>query len=367
MDLSLTEEQSLLRDSARRFLADQAKAAGTRSLWPDFAELGWLALTLPDADGGMAPAPVETALIAEELGRHLVVEPWVASIVLATSLLVETGAPDLVAAHAPGIIAGTTRLALAHLEPPARACLSHVAVRANPGEAGWRLHGTKTAVIGAEAATHLLVTARTGGDVRDRQGIALFLLPRTLTGLDLDVRAAVDGSTTALLHLHELVVPGEYLVTEHAFAGLERAADRALTAWCAEAVGAMDALLAATIDYTRTRVQFGRALAANQAVRHRLADMAVALEEARSLTLKATLSDDAAEADRARTVAAARVKTGRSARYVAEQAVQLHGGMGVTEELPIGAYLRRVLALNAVFGSPEEHLRRHVLLRGKPA
>jgi alkylation response protein AidB-like acyl-CoA dehydrogenase len=156
-------------------------------------------------------------------------------------------------------------------------------------------------------------------------------------------------------------------VAEDAFPAIERAVGRGLTAWCAEAVGAMDALLEAAIDYTRTRVQFGRPLAANQAVRHRLADMAVALEEARSLALKATLSDDAATPDRARIVAAARVKVGRSARYVAEQAVQLHGGMGVTEELRIGAYLRRLLALNALFGSPEEHLRRHVRLRGRAA
>ena len=209
--------------------------------------------------------------------------------------------------------------------------------------------------------------ARTDGDVRDCEGIALFLLPRTLAGLALDAHAAIDGSTTLLLHLRDVEVGDDCLLAEHGFPAAERAVACGLTAWCAEAVGAMDALLAATIDYTRTRAQFGRPLAANQAVRHRLADMAVALEEARSLALKATLSGGAARPDRARTIAAARVKVGRSARYVAEQAVQLHGGMGVTEELRIGAYLRRLLVLNAMFGSPEDQLRRHVSLREKPA
>ena len=357
----------MLRDSARRFLTDQSRAAERPSLWPEFAKLGWLALTLPDMHGGLAPAPVEVALLAEELGRHLVIEPWVASIVLATTLLADAGAPDLLAGHAAGIIEGTTRVALAHLEPHARACLSHVTTRAARTDTGWMLDGAKTAVIGADAATHFLITARTGGQTRDHKGIALFIVCRTLTGLGLNVHAAVDGSTTALLSLSRLEVAGESLVAEHAFPAVQRAVERGLTAWCAEAVGAMDALLEATVDYTRTRVQFGRPLAANQAVRHRLADMAVALEEARSLALKATLSDGTADNDRARTVAAARVKVGRSARYVAEQAVQLHGGMGVTEELPIGAYLRRLVALNAVFGSPEEHLRRHVMLRCRPA
>ena len=353
MDFSLTSEQTLLRESASRFLSETDLHGP--ALWAAFAELGWLGLAIPETHGGLGLGPVEVAILAEELGRHRLAEPFVAETVLAAGLLADAGArQDLL----PGIADGSVRLALAHLEPGARACLAHVATTATRANDAWALNGEKTAALGADSASFFLVTARTSGSVRDLDGITLFLLPRTFDGLHLETHAAVDGSTIGVLRLADAVTPDA--LTLDAYPLLEAAIRRALAAWSAEAVGAMDALLRATIEYTSTRVQFGRPTAANQAVRHRLADMAVALEEARSLALRATLVLD----DRA--VTAARVKVGRAARFVAEQAVQLHGAMGVTEELSIGAYLRRLLALETLFGSPDEHLRRHAALRSAP-
>ena len=361
MDFSLTQEQSQLRDSARRFLADRTGGLrqGTDLLWSAFADLGWLGLSLPEECGGMGLTSVEVAILAEELGRHCIVEPWVATVVLASDLLATTRLSNSgVASLLTGVADGTMRPAFAHIEKGARGCLPHVGMRATRTETGWVIDGLKTAIIGGAAITHYLVSARLDGQIRESRGIALFLMPRAKPGLVSDVHQAVDGSEITSLTLTQVQLGHDALLQTDAAGVIEGAVDRALTAWCAESVGAMDALLQSTIEYTRVRVQFGRPLASNQVIRHRLADMAIALEEARSLALKATLTKD----DRTRAVAAAKVKVGRSARYVAEQAVQLHGAMGVTDELRIGAYLRRLLALNAIYGTPEEHLRHHSLL-----
>ena len=358
MPFALTDEQSLLKATADRFLGDRRGAA---SLWPEFAGLGWLALTLPEADGGIGPAPVEVAILAEALGRHRVTDPFVAEVVLAAGLFAEVCPPGESRALLASLGAGTARLAFAHEEHAARGALPHVAVSARLQDGAWTLDGRKVAVPGGDTATHFLITARTANAVDDPAGIALFLLPHDRPGVAVLTHPALDGTTTSTI---ELAGAAAELLAADAFPAIERAAERALAAWCAEAVGAMEALLAATVEYTKTRVQFGRPLAANQVVRHRVADMAVALEEARSLTLRATHAL-LAECDRRRlAVAAAKAGTGRASRYVAEQAVQLHGGMGVTEELEIGAFLRRLLALDLMLGSGETHLRRHAdLLR----
>ena len=361
MDFLLTEEQARLRDSARRFLADRAGGSrqGAGSLWSAFADLGWLGLSMPEACGGMGLTSVEVAILAEELGRHCIVEPWVATVVLASGLLATTSSSNFGSTSLlVGVADGTIRPALAHIEKEARGCLSHIGTRATRSESGWVLDGLKAAVIGGVATTHFLVSARIDGHIRESRGIALFLMPRATGGLVVDAHSCVDGSEITRLTLLRVEIAHDSLLSEDASEAIENAVEHALTAWCAESVGAMDSLLQSTIEYTRTRVQFGRPLASNQVVRHRLADMAIALEEARSLALKATLAED----DRARAVAAAKVKVGRSARYVAEQAVQLHGAMGVTDELRIGAYLRRLLALNTFYGTPEEHLRQHSLI-----
>ena len=356
---ALTAEQSMLKDVAARVLADTENASRGDALWPRFAELGWLALNLPETHGGIGPAPVETATIAEQLGRYRVTEPWVASVVLAASLLADTGPADTLDALLPGVADGTVRLAFAHAEAQARGTLAHIACTARPEARGWVLSGQKTAIAGGDVATHTLVTARVAGTVRDPTGIALFLLPTGREGLVVESGPGLDGAPAVSLALHAVPAAAGDLLAADAFPAIDVAVDRALAAWCAEAVGAAERLLEMTVEYTGTRVQFGRPLSANQVVRHRLADMAVALEEARALTVRATALMGRPTQQRRRAVAAAKVKTGRATRYVAEQAIQLHGGMGVTDELPVGAFLRRLLVLDLMFGSAEDHLRRH--------
>ncbi len=363
MDFSLTDEQAMLKESADRFLAREGDSAS----WAGFADLGWLGLTLPEAYGGMGPAPVEVSILAEALGRNLVRQPWVGSIVLAAGLLAKVAPPSVADTLLPSVADGSVRLAFAHMEAGSRACASHVAATARAEDGAWRLSGRKVAVVGGDVATHFLVTVRTGHAVRDEAGIALFLLPRTEPGLVVDSVPGLDGTATTALELDGVTINAAGLLAADSFPAIVLAIDHALLAWCAESVGAMDRLLASTVEYTGTRKQFGRALGANQAVRHRIATMAVAVEEVRSLTQRAALLLSAAPSARRRAVAAAKCKTGRAARSVAEQAVQLHGGMGVTEELPIGGFLRRILAIDVLFGSAEDQLRRHAAFGDEPA
>lgn len=368
MDFNLTTEQLLMKGSADRFLADvtaTSAAADRLPLWPRFSDLGWLALNVPESHGGMGASSIEVAILAEALGRHLIVEPWVAFAVLTARLLADAGTARQRDDYLPRIADGSIRIAFAHAEMGARGKLSHVATTARRTDDGWQIDGEKIAVMGGDMAGHFLVSARTGNDARNPSGIALFLVARGHDGLALDTQRSVDGSGLATVHFRNAVVGTSNLMSEEAFSVITRAVDGALAAWCSEVVGAMEWLLETTVEYTKTRHQFGRPLAANQAVRHRLADMAVALEEARSLALKAALLQDAEDDVRARAVAAAKVKIGRNARFVAEQAVQLHGAMGVTDELKVGSYLKRVMALDLAFGSSEQHLSGYGALSGR--
>lgn len=369
MDLSYSDEQRLLADSVRGVLRAHAAAPDNARLWTEMAGLGWFAMPLPEEHGGLGQGAVEVALLAEGFGRNLLGADYVPAVLLPGALVACCGTDAQRAALLPPLAEGRTRLALAHAEADARWRLSHVATRAVRSPDGFVLDGAKVAVPGGGDADTLIVSARLGGDTRDPTGIGLFLVDRDHEGVGLQRHATPDGASAARVTLARVVLPEDALLggDGNAFAHLEAAWDRALAAWCAELVGVADALTAATIEYTKVRVQFGRPLAANQVLRHRIADMSIACEEARSTALRAALAvdGDSDGATRARTLAGAWAKIGGAARLIAEGAVQTHGGMGVTEELRIGAYLKRVLALQAIAGPPDHHLRRHAALSGR--
>ncbi|MFT4097872.1 MAG: acyl-CoA dehydrogenase family protein [Rhodoblastus sp.] len=363
MDLSYSDEQRLLGESANNLLAARAQKPGATDLWKEMADMGWLALPLPEADGGLGQGIVDVAIVTEAMGRHRARSNYVANVVLAGGLVAATGNQAQRAALLPGLADGSLRLALAHAEEGARYNLAHVATTAKKSSAGFVLDGRKIAVLGGDVADRFIVSARLSGATRDETGVALFVVARDAKGVTVDGHATVDGAGAARVTLAGVDVGAEALLSDNAFAAIRHAYDRATAAYCSELVGLMEAATAATIEYTKIRVQFGKPLAVNQTLRHRMADMSIACEEARSMALRAAMhADDEDARSRGRAVAGAWAKVSRAARFVAEQAIQLHGGMGVTNELEIGGYLKRVVALDAIVGGPDLHLRRHAAL-----
>lgn len=372
MDLSLSDEQRLLGEAAARFIAgrysyEQRRAimrsndGFSRAIWNEMAGLGWLGLPFAEDFGGLASGPVEVGFVMEAIGRALIVEPYLSTVVLCGGLVGSLGNVEQKRALLPHICEGKTLLAFAHTEPQSRYTLEDVCTTATRVACGWQLSGRKELVIGAPAADLLLVSARIEGQRRDRTGIGVFMVPKSATGIVRKDFPTLDSGRASNLELDGVVVNDEALLgnSQDALPFIEAATDRAIAAVCAEAIGCMEMLLEATVAYTKTRVQFSKPLAANQVLRHRMAAMAVRIEDAKALSLKAALSLDADPPTRICAVSAAKVKIAHCSRYVAEQAVQLHGGMGVTEELSVNAYFKRLLAIEVQFGSPDFHLRRH--------
>jgi len=366
MNLNYSEEQLLLKEAAERFLKDQYDAAQRRksvaaaggcdaAVWAGFAEQGWLALPFSEENGGLGGGAVDVGLLMEALGRAQAVEPYLAAVVLTGGLVErladEAQKGDLLAP----LIAGTHRLALAHMEPETGNDLGRIGAVARHERDGFVLSGRKSLVLGGPAADILLVSARLG------DGIGLFAVPAAATGLAATAVRLVDGSMASDLVLSDVHVPATALLggAGDALAQIEAAYDSATAALCAEAVGAMDALLKATISYTKERVQFGKPLASFQALQHRMAEMAVKCQEARASALLAALSADAPRPARIRGVSGAKAKIGRISRHVAQEAIQLHGAMGFSEEMPIGTWFKRLYAFENQFGSTADHLARY--------
>jgi alkylation response protein AidB-like acyl-CoA dehydrogenase len=377
MDLSLSEEQRLLGDAAGRFIAGrysfeqrrailQSSEGFSRDIWREFADLGWLGLSVPEEFGGLGAGPVETGLVMEALGRALVVEPYLATAVIAVSLIGDLGTQSPKSDMLPAIAEGKSVLAFAQAEPQARFALDDVATTATRAGGGWRISGRKDLVLGAPWADALLVTARMSGGQRDRTGIGVFVVPAKSAGLSVTDFQTLDGARAGNIIFKDVSATalGD---NADALPAIEKATDIAIAAMASEAAGCMQVLLDTTIAYTKQRIQFGKPLADNQVLRHRMASMAVKLEEARASTLNVILNIDADPLTRARAASSAKVKVGRAGRFVAEQAVQLHGGMGVTEELNVGAYFKRLMAIDVIFGSPEFHLQRHARLSRQAA
>lgn len=378
MDLTLSDEQRLLRESVDRFIAETYDADHRRriagdplgfspAIWKQFAELGWLALPIDEAYGGLGAGAVETGIVMEAFGRGLVTEPYLATVVIGAGLISECGTEAQKQAILPRVADGSLCLAFAHSERAARFDLAHVETTAKKTAGGWRLDGHKTAVLDGDAADRIIVSARVAGDGGTPDRLGLFLAPSGSAGLTRRDYARLGGGRACNLDLVDARLPADALLGDggDALAQIECAVDRALAALGAEAVGIMQIMLDMTLEYTKVRQQFGRPLSANQVIRHRLADMAMQCDEARSIALRAAVMADAEPVARGRAASGAKAKIGKCARFVAEQSVQLHGAMGVTEELDIGSYFKRLLAFDTLFGGSAHHYRRHAALGGR--
>jgi len=379
MDLTLSDEQRLLRESVDRFIAETYDADHRRrvaadplgfspEIWKKFAELGWLALPIDEAYGGLGGGAIETGILMEAFGRGLVTEPYLPTVVIGAGLISECGSDAQKQAILPEIADGSLRLAFAHSERAARFDLAKVDTEARRTPDGWRLDGRKTAVLDGNAADYIIVSARLANNDGAPGKLCLFLVPSGIAGLGLRDYPRLGGGRACNLDLAGVQLAADALLGDgsDALSKIECVVDRALAALGAEAVGIMQIMLDMTLDYTKIRKQFGRPLAANQVIRHRLADMAMQCDEARSIALRAALMADAEPVARGRAASGAKAKIGKCARFVAEQSVQLHGAMGVTEELDIGSYFKRLLAFDTLFGGSAHHYRRHAALGGRP-
>ena len=371
MDFNFTEEQTAVQDTLRRFIAKDygfeqrralAKSAEgfSRAHWRQFAELGLLALPFPEEFGGMNGNAVDTMLVMEAFGRGLVIEPYVATVILAGGLIRDAGSQAQKKDLLPAIAGGELLMALAHCEPGTRYELNHVAMAARPDGSGWKLSGAKAVVLGGGAADKLIVLARTSGGPRDKDGISLFVVNRNTPGVSVRSYPTQDGARAAEIKFDGVSIGSEALIGSKgggALPVIERALDYGIAALCAEAVGAMVALNEATLEYLKTRKQFGTPIGRFQSLQHRMVDMVIATEQARSMaTLAAVKVDSSDAAERRRAVSAAKAYVGQQLRYVGQQAVQLHGGMGVVDELNVAHYFKRLTMINATFGDADHHL-----------
>jgi alkylation response protein AidB-like acyl-CoA dehydrogenase len=370
MDIEFTEEQKILQDSVERMLRASYDFDRRRGIiaseggwsephWQEFANLGLLAAPFSEEAGGLGGGPIATMIIMEAFGRHLVVEPYFETVALAGALIEALAADAQRRELLDGIMSGRTLWALALLEAQSRHDLHAVSTTAEHQGDSYVLHGAKAVVVAAPWADQLIVSARTYGGSREREGVSLFVVDRHAPNLHLQGFKTLDARRAAEIKLEGVRVPIEKLLGQEGAAtvALERCRERAIAAQCAEAIGAISELNKATLEYTKTRKQFGVPLGSFQALQHRMVDMFIAQEEATAITyaLNATLAQGD---DIAKLASVAKAKVGEAGRYVGEQAVQLHGGMGMTEELKVGHYLKRLVAINIQYGDPAFHTMR---------
>ena len=369
MDFDLTEEQRLLKDSIDRFMADrygdfekrkahQSGAWGySAALWSGLAELGVLALPFAEDDGGIGGGAVETMIVMEAMGRALAVEPYMASVVLGGGFLRLGGSDALRAALVPQVAEGSLTLAFAQLEPRSRFDLHDVSTTARADGDGFRLDGRKVAVLHGDSAGKLVVSARTAGARRDRDGITLFLVDAAAPGLSRRGMPTQDGLRSAEIDFHD--VPAEAVLGEigQGLPLMQHVTDVAIAALCAEAVGTLEELQRNTVEYLKARQQFGVAIGSFQALQHRAADMLVAVEQARSMALYAAMMTEEPDPARRRAaISAAKVQINNSARTVGQEAVQLQGGIAMTWEYKAGHYFKRLAMIEKSFGDTDHHL-----------
>jgi pimeloyl-CoA dehydrogenase small subunit len=372
MDFDFSEEQTLLKDQLERLLADRygfeerkrhmAAAEGySRDMWEQYAEMGLLALPFAEDDGGIGGGPVETMIVMEAFGRVLALEPWMSTAVTGGGFLRLGGTDAQRAALVPDVASGAMKLAFAHTERHSRYDLNAVETRALRDGAGWRLTGHKSVVVDGDSADRVFVTARTAGGPRDDQGIGVFMIDPKASGVTRRGYPTQDGRRAAELTLENVTVGPEAVFGHHedGLPLVNAVVDQSIAALCAEAVGVMSAMQALTVDYLKVRKQFGMPIGAFQALQHRAVDMFVAVEQSRSMSYLAAMmagSDDAAE--RGRSMHAAKAEIGRNGRACGESAIQLHGGVGMTDEYAVGHYFKRMTMIDVAFGDMDHHIAR---------
>lgn len=377
MDFSNTEEQQMLQESVQKFVHKsydfdtrnkimETEKGFSEENWALFAELGWLTVPYAEDDGGFGGSAVDLTVMMEEFGKAMLVEPFVATAVLAGGLISEQGSSEQKAELLPKIMEGKLQLACAYAEPGSRFNLANIKTSAKADGDSVILNGSKTAVLNGSNAETLLVVARESGADTDRDGISVFLVDAASSGITMHSFANVDGKKSAELTLKDVSVPASSRLGEagSALAALERTVDRATLAVSAEAVGAMEALLQKTVEYSKTRKQFGTAIGTFQALQHRMADMFIECQLARSIVIMAAMKLDSGEdaVEKAKAVSAAKCRIGKAIRKVSQEAIQIHGGIGMTEELDVGHLFKLVTAAEIMFGNTDYHLERFASL-----
>ena len=377
MNFNFTEDQQALQDSARRYLDKDyrfeqrsqrvAQDGGfARQTWQAFADMGWLAVSIPEQYGGLGFSPVETAIVAEQIGRGLVLEPVTLCGLLPISIVKYCATESQNSTLLSAIGTGKILVAVAHSEREARGEVATVAATAHRlDDGGYSLNGRKTVVVGAPVADRLIVVARTSGGARNPAGISLFLIDRAVAGLRLDGVRLLDGTPAADVIMDDVRVGADSLLGNEglAYSGLQQAVDECIVSLCAESVGGMEDVIQLCADYLKSRKQFGVPIGSFQVLQHRMADLAIELQQARASLHRglATLGDPSI-ADRSAVISGVKAQVMRSAHFVTTQGIQLHGGYGLTEEYRVGHHYRRLLLADVWFGNMEYHLNRYAAL-----
>jgi len=372
MDFSLSDEQSLLRDSVERFVRDDYGFAARQALvkselgysrahWKTYAELGWLGVPFAERDGGFGGGPIETMLIMEQFGRGLVVEPYVATVVLAGGLIRTLAKKSQRERLLAPIIDGSRQAAFAYAEPQGRFNLADLTTRAEKDGDAFRLSGQKCVVLNGPSADVLLVSARTSGGQRAASGVSVFVVDASAAGVSRRNYPTVDGTRASEIAFDGVRLDKDALLGRlgRALPAIEQTVDEAILAIGAEAVGCMEVLYKATVEYCKTREQFGQPIGKFQVLQHRMVDMFIEYEQAKSMMFMAAMRLAEGYGDQAkRAISAFKVQVGKSGRFVGQNAVQLHGGMGMTDELNVGHYFKRLTIVDTLFGNVDFHLKR---------
>ncbi len=373
MDFSFTDEQALLQDSVQRFIQNsyafdsrqkliKTEDGFSRENWASFAELGWLALPFSEESGGFGGTAVETMILMEEFGKGLVVEPYLTTVLMSGSIIEAGGSSAQKEGVLAEIMAGTKLAALAYVEPQARFNLADVTTTATAEGDGYVINGFKGVVMGGPSADVLIVPARTAGEQRDEAGITLFQVDANSNGISKRDYPTIDGGRASEITLENVTVDASAVIGEvgGGFALLEIGINNGILGVGAEAVGAMEVLYKTTVEYCKTREQFGQPIGKFQVLQHRMVDMFMEHEQAKSLLYMAAIRMSENDADEARkAISALKVQIGKGGRFVGQQAIQLHGGMGMTDELNVGHYFKRLTAIETLFGNVDYHLKKY--------
>ena len=371
MDFSFTEEQTLLRNTVQSFVRDkynfdarmkitQSDEGMSREIWQQFAELGLLAAPFPEAMGGLDGDTIEVMVIMEELGRNLVIEPYLPTVVLCGGILKRHASAAQQEAHLSSLALGESIWALAYSEPQGRFNPADIVTSAKESGGNYVLNGTKCVVHGLPWADKVIVSARLSGAQRDEDGIGLFILDKAAKGVSTQDYPTVDGGRAGELVLENVEVAADALIgaAGGGFAILDEALDYGIGASCAEAIGNMKMAHDATVEYCKTRKQFGVPIGTFQVLQHRMVDMFMDYEQSVSMTYMLNMKLGESERERRKAASAAKVQIGKAGRFIGQQAVQLHGGMGMTEELNVGHYFKRLTMIDTQFGNVDYHLKR---------
>ena len=375
MDFTFNEEQTMIQDQVQQFvqkeydwetrqeLSNSDKGFGADN-WKTFAELGWLGISISEENGGFGGSAIETMLIMEEFGKGLVVEPFLETIVMSSSVLDKHGNEEHKKEVLGSVISGELHLALAYAEPQSRFNLFDVVTEAKEDNNNFVINGFKSVVMNGPSANKFIISARTSGNQLDKTGISLFLVDSDADGLTKKDYKTVDGRRASDINFENVSIPKESLIgsLNEGLTILDEAIDRSILAISAEAVGAMEVLYKSTVEYTKTREQFGTPIGKFQVLQHRMVDMFMEYEQCKSLLYMATMKNEEGAPDAKKSISGLKYQVGKAGKFVGQQSVQLHGGMGVTDELNIGHYFKRLTTIGTIFGNADFHLKQYTSL-----